>query len=82
VAVAGPPSEGRRPRARSAVAFDDADDAVSYHVVNEIARRVLQNGGEVLAVRRDDVPGESSVLRSCATRPERIRTLAPSKRAR
>jgi hypothetical protein len=43
------------------VTFDDADDAVNYGVVDEIARRVLQNGGKVLAVRRDDIPGESSV---------------------
>ena len=44
-----------------AVTFDDADDAVNYGAVDEIARRVLQNGGKVLAVRREDVPGGSSV---------------------
>jgi Bacterial archaeo-eukaryotic release factor family 11 len=33
------------------------DDAASYGVVDEIARRVLLSGGRVLAVRRPDVPG-------------------------
>jgi hypothetical protein len=36
--------------------FSD-DDAASYGVVDEIARRVLLSGGRVLAVRGDDVPG-------------------------
>jgi hypothetical protein len=44
-----------------AVDFDDAGDAVNYGVVDEIARRVWLNGGKVLAVRRDDIPGEGSV---------------------
>jgi hypothetical protein len=44
-----------------AVTFDEADDSVNYGVVDEIARRVWLNGGRVLAVRRDDIPGESSV---------------------
>jgi hypothetical protein len=44
-----------------AVSFDDADDAVTYGVVDEIARRVWLNGGRVLAVRRDDIPGKGSV---------------------
>jgi hypothetical protein len=44
-----------------AVTFDDTDDAVNYGIVDEIARRVWQNGGRVLAVRRDDIPGEGSV---------------------
>jgi len=44
-----------------AVTFDDTDDAVNYGVVDEIARRVWLNGGTVLAVRRDDIPGDSSV---------------------
>jgi hypothetical protein len=39
-----------------AVTFSD-DDAASYGVVDEIARRVLLSGGRVLAVRGDDVPG-------------------------
>jgi len=44
-----------------AVTFDDTDDAVNYGVVDEIARRALLNGGKVLAVRRDDIPGNGSV---------------------
>jgi hypothetical protein len=40
-----------------AVTFSESDDAVSYGVVDEIARRVLLNGGRVLAVRDVDVPG-------------------------
>jgi hypothetical protein len=39
-----------------AVAFAP-DDASSYGVVDEIARRVLLSGGRVLAVRSPDVPG-------------------------
>ena len=38
------------------VTFDEADDAVNYGVTDEIARRVLQSGGRVLAVRADDIP--------------------------
>ena len=44
-----------------AVSFDDAGDAVNYGVVDEIARRAWLNGGKVLAVRRDDIPGMGSV---------------------
>jgi hypothetical protein len=44
-----------------AVTFDDTDDAVNYGVVDEIARRVWLNSGKVLAVRRDDIPGNGSV---------------------
>jgi hypothetical protein len=43
--------------ADGALALDDADDAVNYGVVDEIARRVLLARGRVLAVRRDDIPG-------------------------
>ncbi len=43
------------------VTLDDADDARSYGVVDEIARRVLQHGGRVLAVRADEVPGGGAV---------------------
>jgi hypothetical protein len=38
-----------------AVTFSE-DDAASYGVIDEIARRVLLSGGRVLAVRGDDVP--------------------------
>jgi len=44
-----------------AITIDDADDAVNYGVVDEIARRVWLNDGQVLAVRRDDIPGHGSV---------------------
>lgn len=44
-----------------AVTFSTADDAASYEVVDEITRRVWLNGGRVLAVRRDDVPGQNPV---------------------
>jgi Bacterial archaeo-eukaryotic release factor family 11 len=37
------------------------DDAASYGVVDEIARRVLLSGGRVLAVRGADVPGGGPV---------------------
>jgi Bacterial archaeo-eukaryotic release factor family 11 len=33
------------------------DDAVSYGVVDEVARRVVLSGGRVLAVRGPDIPG-------------------------
>jgi Bacterial archaeo-eukaryotic release factor family 11 len=52
---------GRVEEETGAVTFDDTDDAVNYGVVDEIARRVWLNGGKVLAVRRDDIPGEASV---------------------
>lgn len=37
--------------------LDDSDDAANYGVVDEIARRVLLARGRVLAVRREDIPG-------------------------
>jgi hypothetical protein len=43
-----------------AVTFAD-DDAVSYGVVDEIAKRVLLTGGRVLAVRAPDLPSDSPV---------------------
>jgi hypothetical protein len=42
------------------VTFADGNDAVAYGIVDEIARRTWLQGGRVLAVRRDDVPGGSS----------------------
>ena len=44
--------------ADGALSLDDTDDAVNYGVVDEIARRVLLARGRVLAVRREDIPGE------------------------
>jgi hypothetical protein len=52
---------GRVDEETGAVTFDHTDDAVNYGVVDEIARRVWLNGGKVLAVRRDDIPGNGSV---------------------
>jgi hypothetical protein len=43
------------------VTFAEANDAVSYGVVDEIARRVWLSGGRVLAVRREDIPAGGSV---------------------
>lgn len=39
-----------------AVTFADAASAASYGVADEIARRVILSRGQVLAVRRDDIP--------------------------
>ena len=44
-----------------AVTLDGDDDAANYGVVDEIARRVLESGGRVLALRRDDIPSEGAV---------------------
>ena len=44
-----------------AITIDESDDAINYGVVDEIARRVWLNGGRVLAVRSDDIPGNGSV---------------------
>ena len=44
-----------------AIALDTSDDAINYGVVDEIARRVWLNGGRVLAVRREDIPGNGPV---------------------
>jgi hypothetical protein len=52
---------GRVDEETGAVILDAADDAVNYGVVDEIARRVWLNGGRVLAVRHDDIPGNASV---------------------
>jgi hypothetical protein len=42
-----------------AVTFAESDDAASYGVVDEIARRVLQTGGRVVAVRSSDLPTDA-----------------------
>lgn len=44
-----------------AVTFATEDDATNYGVIDEIARRVLLASGRVLAVRREDIPGEGPV---------------------
>ena len=43
------------------VTFADADDATNYGVTDEIARRAFLTGARVLAVRREDMPGDSPV---------------------
>lgn len=40
-----------------AVTFAEADDAVTYGVVDEIVSRALRSGARIVAARRDDVPG-------------------------
>ncbi|MFU8830509.1 MAG: hypothetical protein ACNA7J_00010 [Wenzhouxiangella sp.] len=40
-----------------AVSFADSDSADSYGVVAEIAGRTLAMGGQVIGVRKDDIPG-------------------------
>jgi release factor family 11 len=44
-----------------AVTLAEEDDAESYGVLDEIARRVLLSGGRVLAVRQDDLPDRTPV---------------------
>jgi hypothetical protein len=44
--------------ADGALTLDDSDDSSNYGVVDEIARRVLLARGRVLAVRREDIPGD------------------------
>lgn len=43
------------------VSFDKKESAASYGVVDEIAGRVLQSGGKVMAVRRDEIPQGASL---------------------
>ena len=37
------------------------ESATNYGVIDEIARRVWLNSGRVLAVRREDIPGDQGV---------------------
>jgi Bacterial archaeo-eukaryotic release factor family 11 len=39
--------------------LDETDRVSNYGVVDEIAKRVIDSGGRVLAVRREQVPGEA-----------------------
>ena len=39
-----------------AITLAETDDATQYGVVDEIARRIIQAGGKVLAVRQNDIP--------------------------
>lgn len=47
---------GRIDAETGAVTFDDVDDAGNYGVLDEITRRVLLQGGRVMAVRAADIP--------------------------
>jgi hypothetical protein len=44
-----------------ALTLSEADDAVTYGVVDEILRRALLSGAEIFAVRSDDMPGGGAV---------------------
>lgn len=46
---------------RGTVTFSPSDGANQYGVVDEIARRTWLAGGTVLAVRRNDIPGQGPV---------------------
>lgn len=52
---------GRVDDADGAVSFDEQPDALNYGVADEIARRVLQAGGRVFAVRRSDLPRDADL---------------------
>ncbi|MFN3609858.1 MAG: hypothetical protein ACK4Y9_12410, partial [Hyphomonas sp.] len=43
------------------VTFAEEDTAGNYRLVDEVARRVVVNGGRVIAVRQGEVPGGRSV---------------------
>ena len=43
-----------------AVSYHEQSDARSYGVADEIARRALRTGARVLAVRTDEIPGDTS----------------------
>ncbi|WP_017582764.1 baeRF11 domain-containing protein [Nocardiopsis valliformis] len=43
-----------------AVSFHDRSDAQGYGVVDEIARRALRTGARVLAVRAQEIPGDTA----------------------
>jgi len=52
---------GRVDETTGAVTFGQADDAVGYGVVDEIARRAFLSGAHVLGVRSEDIPGNGPV---------------------
>jgi hypothetical protein len=52
---------GRVDEETGAVEIAHGDDAASYGVIDELARRVMLSGGRVLAVRRDDLPDDAPV---------------------
>ena len=52
---------GRVDETDGAVRFDEAGDASSYGIVDEIAARTLAHGGKVLGVRKADLPDGASL---------------------
>jgi hypothetical protein len=44
-----------------AVVFAEKDDAVTYSIVDEIVSRALQSGAQIIAARKDDVPGNGAL---------------------
>jgi hypothetical protein len=43
------------------IALAPADEPGHYGIIDEIARRILQTGGRVLAVRKDDIPDGAAI---------------------
>lgn len=43
------------------VTFDSQGDAINYGVVAEIAARALRSGAKVMAVRKEDIPGQHNL---------------------
>jgi hypothetical protein len=52
---------GRVDETTGEVTFETHESARSYGVIDEIAGRVLAQGGKVLAVRRKDIPQEAEL---------------------
>lgn len=52
---------GKVDETSGAVTFDDTENPTSYGVVDEIAGRVMSNGGRVLGVRKDEIPQNASL---------------------
>jgi hypothetical protein len=44
-----------------AVTFAEADDAVTYGVVDEIVSRAMKSGARIVSARKDDVPGKGAL---------------------
>mgnify|MGYP001301198049 CR=1 FL=1 len=55
------PVPGQVDEETGAVTFGSSDDPTAYGIVDEIARRVWLTGGQVLAVRREDIPNGGDV---------------------